>query len=140
MTNKFTPSVVAPLEEWDNTTDVIVWLIEQKKELQINEYADLVLEHMPEHQRGRIWDFLDEQGADLDGYISGEGKVRFSFIAEYKDDLVDPESGDKVEGYEVTVTKHFITEYQKKSQKFAAYLIRGCDRGDFEVIGEKLEA
>ena len=51
MANNFTPSVVAPLEEWDDTTDLIVWLVEQKTEYHLS-IPELALEELPERYHG----------------------------------------------------------------------------------------
>jgi hypothetical protein len=135
----FTPSVVAPLEEWDNTTDCIVWLIEQKEALHINKYTDLTLRELPEHIRGRIWETLEYQSATLDAYIENKGKARFTFTAEYKE-VTDPETGEKADGYEVDVTYQLFSDPKLRVQSYASYTVMGADREEFRVIAEKVEA
>ncbi len=140
--NSFTPSVVAPLESWDDTSDVIVFLIEQKEELHINQYADLVLEHLPEQYHGsRRFVTPENQSAQLEGYIAGKGKIRLEFTAEYRDDIVDAETGNQIEGYNVTVTRKFVNDWRSKPELFVSYVVAGSDRSDFAVISEvKAEA
>jgi hypothetical protein len=139
-TKKFTPSVTAPLENWDNTTDAIVWIIEQKQAFNITQYPDITLEQHPEHYRGNIYNFMETQSAELKGYITGRGEVRYILTAEYKDNLTDPETNETVEGYTVTVERRFLNHLKMFAEKFATYQIIGSDREEFKIINEKLEA
>ena len=139
MINNFTPSVVAPLEEWDDTTDVIVWLIENNQAYHLS-IPELSLEQFPEQKyNSRHFENLESQSADLEGWTEDHEKVRFTFDVEQKS-VVDPETGNEVEGFEVTVKKRSLRNLLAKQQKFASYIIAGCDRKEFAVISQKIEA
>lgn len=138
MTTKFTPSVVAPLEFWDDSTDSIVFLIEEKKELHVD-CAELALDQLPEQYHGsRRFVTPENCSADLEGWQNSK-EVRFSFTAKYAD-VVDPKTGEKCEGYNITVELKFLREIGSKKKQFGVYSIAGLDRRDFRVVSEKLEA
>ncbi len=133
MAKQFTPSVTAPIEEWDNTTDVIVWLIENIKEYQLT-ISDLLLEQNPEKRYGRCsYETLETQSAELTGWPLHGTKVKYKFTAELiyvkvPNAFEDGETGE-LEGYEITVLK---TE-NFKDQPYAKYIIVGSDRSDFRL-------
>jgi len=136
---QFTPSVVAPLETWDNTTDAIVWLIEQTPAFHV-ECAELALESLPEqYHASRRFVTPENMSADLEGWIKNKGKVHYLFSVDYTE-VTDPEADDKVEGYIVTVDVRYLGEFGSKAKRFAVYSIAGCDRSDFRLVSEKVEA
>ncbi|MGD6808519.1 MAG: hypothetical protein ACQCN3_02355 [Candidatus Bathyarchaeia archaeon] len=123
--DKFKPSVSADLEEWDNTTDAIMWLISKIPDYKL-ECAELRLETCPQ----KAWnshrlETLHSLKAKLEGYESCYVKATFVFNAELTYITVKDRSFKrgwseaigyiievvKVEesGEEKTVNKHFIT-------------------------------
>ena len=132
MSKKVSVSVYAELEEWDDTTDVIVWLVEQK-------YSDMTLprlelEDMPRAYR-HGYETLDRQVADLHGWKENK-KTWLRLEAEYLDDIEekDEETGEvyNVEGYRVTVEEVTV---QKK--KIAEFVVKGSDRDEFKIVKEE---
>jgi hypothetical protein len=129
--DKFKPSVSADLEEWDNTTDAIMWLISKIPDYKL-ECAELRLETCPQ----KAWnshrlETLHSLKAKLEGYESCYVKATFVFNAELTYITVKDRSFKrgwseaigyiievvKVEesGEEKTVNKHFITEQAAKT-------------------------
>ena len=131
---KMSITVLAELEEWDNTTDAIVWLIEQR--YFNTRLPKLRLETMPEYTRGGF-ENLGKQSADLEGYNKLLAlKIRLNFIAEYIDDIEEKEeeTGETytVEGYKITVS-----DITAQTRKIAEYTIKGTDRKEFSIVEEK---
>lgn len=127
------PTVIAELEDWDSTTDVIVWLIQKK-------YADVLrptleLEKTPKQKYNRNdFEFLTTQTATLDGSKIHEGvKLRFdAMYAELKDN-----DESVIDGYKVEVCMQEKEHF--RWIPIAKYTISGADREDFEIREEKTE-
>ena len=114
---------MAELEEWDDTSDVIVWLIEQCEEYHLS-CPELELRDLPTLSYRHNFDFLEEQKATLTGYTQEHSKVSFDFRAEYI------EIEDNSLGYKVTV--HKAGDTVKVFDK--TYIIHGENRKEFELI------
>jgi hypothetical protein len=131
----FTPSVTAPLEEWDNTTDAIIWLIENTPDYQLT-YSELVLEQNPEKRYGRCsFEPLESQSAELTGWPTHGRKVKYTLTAETcyvkaPDAFGDGEVGE-LEGYKITV--EMPNPVTLKKEPYKTYLIVGSDRSDFRL-------
>jgi hypothetical protein len=135
MVTNFIPSVTAPLECWDNTTDAIIWLIEQKTEYHLD-ISRLELEQLPEwNGRQGFWEFLESQTAELKGWPRPCGnKEYFKFYVEFTY-LVDPETGNETDGYTIAVEKK---DCAFKWQKFASYKVLGSSRDNFTILEESI--
>ena len=127
MSEKVSVSVYAELEEWDDTTDVIVWLVEQK-------YGDITLprlelSYMPRpHPRG--YENFSSQSADLTGWKEHK-KVRLRFEAKYLD-CVEEKDEMTDEGYRVTVW-----DITAQTKMVAEFVVKGSDRDEFKIVKEE---
>ena len=95
----------AEIEEWDDTTDVIMWIIEQDPTYHLS-CARLDLEVNPEQRYGRSsFETLDNQVAYLSGWTDKHEKVRFKFDAEVisiaNPTAEDPDAED--DGYAIEI-------------------------------------
>jgi hypothetical protein len=132
--NEFKPSVTAELEEWDETTDVIVWLIEQNEQFHLS-CPNLKLEQNPERHYGRSsYETLESQTADLTGYTKEHHKVKFTFTAEAAQIKVpEPDDPDaETDGYKITVEQQDPATYRNKP--FVKFTIKGYNRSNFEAL------
>jgi len=143
MTKKlgFRVTVVAELEEWDETTDAIVWLIEQR--FSDIEVPTLKLETTPsaKHYPHYSLEALDSQEAHLKGWRKHE-KVELDFLAEHVElpevPLEEGEEGYVEEGYKITVERDVaLTDFKHKTEKVAEYTIQGSNRHEFKIIKEE---
>jgi len=115
------------LEEWDDTTDVIMWIIEQK-------YADFFASTLEigtsPFDLGRITN-LDHQTAILKGWKEHK-QVELFFEAEYAEVEEEDIAGIVFEdGFKVSVES-----YPYRKQKIAEYLVEGTERKHFKIIKE----
>lgn len=124
------PSVLLEIDEWDDTTDAIVWLIEKKfSDVRLGE---LKLTDNPYGWRGITT--LEKQRARLEGWRD-HNKVYLAFYAEWVDLPEKEEEGwgtIYTEGYRVTVD-----DITAARQRIAEYTVKGRDRKEFEIIEEK---
>jgi len=128
-------TVLVELEEWDDTTDAIVWLIEQKfSDLQL---PKLKLEKAPAYG-GRLLEASDTQEAWLEAWTKENKKIRLDFYAEAIEIPEIPEKDEETgetfytHGYKITV--HDTTAQTKK---IGEYTIKGTDRKEFQIIKEE---
>jgi len=123
-------TVTVELEEWDDTTDAIVWLIEQK-------YSDLSLPKLEISKNPHTWrggiENLEDQNATLDAWTKDNQKICLDFIAEYAE-IPEKETGETYyeDGYKITVY-----EGKLRGKKLAEYTIKGTDRKEFQIIKEQ---
>jgi hypothetical protein len=142
------PTVKAALEDWDDTTDVIVWLVQ--KEFADITLATLELEDTPNLSYRHTFDYMDSQTATLEGWPPNHSKVEIRFDAEAVEiphnevpaDLaaaLELEADYNVDGYKVTVSKRDgDSRYTLGRWKpIAIYTIYGVDRTDFQIISKK---
>lgn len=126
--------MLAEIEEWDNTTDVIVWLIEKKfKKVSL---PTLKLQNCPrEVGHYRYWQQLESQEARLTGWI-GDKFVR-DFFAEQIE--IPCKNNGEIDGFRVTVEEDKIdpTTFKTITTKLAEYTIRGVDRSEFKIVSSK---
>jgi len=117
-------TVLAELEEWDDTTDVIVWLIEQR--FFNTTLPKLFLEKAPTHHL----ETLEIQSADLTGYNDKlHQKIHLNFVAEQ---IEIPLEGDIYEeGYKV-----IVNDITAQTRKIGEYTIKGTNRDEFEIIAD----
>jgi len=124
-------TVVVELEEWDDTTDAIVWLIEQK-------YSDLSCARLEIDKSPQTWrgiENLELQRATLTGWTKDHQKIEWEFTAEYAE---IPLEGDVYEeGYKVTIEKRYYEKNKFKRDKIGEYTIKGTDRKEFEIVREE---
>jgi hypothetical protein len=123
-------TVIVELEEWDDTTDAIVWLIEQK-------YSDLSLPKLEISKNPHTWrgiENLDSQSATLNAWTKDNQKICLDFIAEYAEIPESDEKGETwfLDGYKITVK-----EAGYKGKTLAEYTIKGTDRKEFQIIKEE---
>jgi len=124
-------TVMVELEEWDDTTDAIVWLIEQK-------YSDLSLPKLEISKNPYTWrgiENLEGQNAILHAWTKDSQKISLDFIAEYAEIPEPDEKGETwyLDGYKITVK-----EAGYKGKTLAEYTIKGTDRKQFQIIkGER---
>ena len=131
--NEFKPSVHVEIEEWDDTTDVIVWLIENVEDYHLS-CPKLELDEAPQQYHGsRRFETPNSQKAWLTGYTKEHHKARFIFYADFTQIKVSiPEDPDaEADGYLVVVKKEDETYHMKPYKK---YTVRGYDRATFEVV------
>jgi hypothetical protein len=133
--NQFKPSVSAQLEDWDDTTDSIVWLIENNEQFH-SSCPKLTLESTPERYGcSSRMSALDSQTATLTGYTAEHQKVKFEFTAEATQIQVpEPESKNgfaEADAYLVTVEKQDPESYRMKP--FAKFTVKGYDRSNFTL-------
>ena len=127
--NKFKPSVTAEIEEWDETTDAIVWLVEQKYHLSS---PRLAIDELPQQAYGRrYFETLEKQSALLTGYTPEHSKETYRIHAEltYIPES-DSESGDEIEVCKITVKKEVNYKYVPDAE----YTIKGANREEFEFV------
>ena len=132
--NKFKPSVHTELEEWDDTSDSIVWLIEQNADYHLS-CPKLELDEAPQQYHGsRRFETPQSQKATLTGYTKEHHKATFIFYTDFTQIKVptpeDPTA--EVDGYQIVVEKENSQTYKKES--FAKYTVKGYDRKSFEVF------
>jgi len=130
MSRKPYVTVLVELEDWDDTTDAIVWLIEEKFNDVIG--ADLTIDKSPYGWSGI--ENLEKQSGRLEGWKDRQRTVLY-FEAEYAEiPMGKDEQGEEIyqEGYKITV--HDVRYPAKKTE----YVIFGTHRKDFELVeGEK---
>lgn len=128
-------TVLAELEEWDNTTDVIVWLIE--REFKQVKCPTLKLQNCPrEVGMYRHWQQLESQKVRLTGSMYGKSFER-NFFAEQIE--IPCENNGEVDGFRVTVEEDKIDpiSFKTTTTKLAEYIIKGTDRTEFKIISNK---
>jgi len=130
------PRVLVELEEWDDTTDAIVWLIEERfKDVSLPE---LKIEEFPYTWEGI--ENLDEQRATLEGYRDNKG-VRIYFEAEYTEIPAgkDEQGEDMYEdGFKITVEERYrYTPEGLKPTTAFEYIVEGTSRKNFKLVEEK---
>jgi hypothetical protein len=124
-------TVMAALEEYDDTTDVLVWLIEQKYS-EVND-PTLEIDETPQLAWGRrTCECLSSQKGKLTGRNCKHEKVTLDFSAEVIDIPVGPDVWDC--GYRVEVTKTEWNGANFKTTKVGEYTIKGSNRNEFEII------
>ena len=117
-------TVLVELDDWDDTTDAIVWLVETK--FPKLTFARLELGENPYGWRGIK--NLEKQTATLTGWLDDE-KIEWEFTAEYCE---IPLEGDVYEeGYRITIEKRYYDKGYKR-QKLAEYIIKGTNRKNFQ--------
>jgi hypothetical protein len=139
--NEFKPSVHTEIEEWDDTTDVIMWVIEQTEEYHLS-CSKLELDEQPSQRYNRSsFETLQSQKATLTGYTKEHHKVKFVFYADVIQIKVpepDPKDGfAEVDGYEILVEKEDPETCRMKP--FTRFTVKGYDRSTFEKF-QVLEA
>ena len=123
----------AELEEWDDTTDLIVWLIETSEEYHLS-CPELTLDENPEHRYSRgSYETLESQKAWLEGWSKEHHKEQITFhvkqimIKKPTSEELDAE----VDGYEVIVEKR-AADFKK--YQISKFQVEGYDRKTFRRI------
>lgn len=146
---KSKPKVYVEIEDYDDTTDSIIWLIQQRYP-QIADYEPLILEETPEKKFHSPYFYaLDRQTAKTfpsadqmtfySGYIEFDDRKELEDYAKIHhltldEDFLDGLEEDSVfEGYLVTVTKRRVSLSDKQE---GLYLIFGIDRNEFKIVAE----
>ena len=132
MSKKVSVSVYAELEEWDDTTDVIVWLVGQK-------YGDvsiprLELSYMPRAYR-HGYENLSSQSADFTGWKEHKKvRVRFEVVNIYDIKEKDEKTGEvyDVEGYRI-----IVWDKTAQTKMVAVFVVKGSDRDEFKIVKEE---
>lgn len=134
--NEFKPSVTASLEEWDDTTDVIMWVIEQKEIYHLTDPRLELDEHPTQRYNRNRYETLESQKATLTGYTKEYLKVKYNFYADVIQIKVpEPDSAigfAEADGYEIFVEKKDPETYRMKS--FERFTVKGYDRSNFELF------
>jgi len=131
--NEFKPSVHTELEDWDDTSDSIVWIIENIEDYHLT-CPKLELDEAPQQYHGSSrFETPTSQKATLTGWTKEHHKVLFVFYADFTEiPNVDGVDG-AVDGYIVTVEKEDETHpYRMKPYK--KYTVKGYDRKSFEIV------
>jgi len=132
--NEFKPSVHTELEDWDDTSDSIVWTIENCEEYHLSN-PKLELDEAPQQYHGsHRFETPQSQKATLTGWTKEYHKVTFVFYADFTQ-IKAPTPEDptaEVDGYLIVVEKENPVTY--KREPFAEYTVKGYDRKSFEVI------
>lgn len=147
---KHIPSIYVEIEDYDDTTDSIVWLI-QHRYPKIADYEPLILEETPEKKFHSPYFYaLDRQTAKT--FPSADQMTFYSEYIEFDDrkeledyakiqhltldeDFLDGLEEDSVfEGYLVTVHQRTQTSFTKQ---IGLYLMFGVDREEFKVVAEQ---
>jgi hypothetical protein len=125
------PTILVPLEEWDDTTDVILYVYQQKYSSLFKNTPTITLDNIPERaSRYGNYEALENQRAEVTGSSHDYSRIVFTFDANIED-LEDSY------GYTITVKKQNPVNHYKL-EKIAQYTIKGESREEFEIIKEQL--
>jgi len=148
---KSKPQVYVEIEDYDDTTDSIIWLIQQRYP-QIAQQEILLLDEPPEQKlhspsfktlieqtAKTVFTAVDDQMIFHAGQVEFEGKNELETYTKLqnftldKDFLNSFDAEDVFEGYLVTVTKRGVSLSDKQEW---LYLIFGIDRNEFKIVAE----
>ena len=127
ITNGCPPTILVPIEEWDETTDAIIWLYQQKYQQNLNLHSiTFTLDEMPTAR-----ETLQEQCAEIKGLNSKNLERVFLMF----DAVLTEVDDENVYGYKIQVrTLNPVTfRYEKEKE----YTIKGENREEFEIIKEQ---
>ena len=148
---KSKPKVYVEIEDYDDTTDSIIWLIQQRYP-QIAQQEILLLDDSPEQKlhspsfyvlseqtAKTVFTAVEDQMIFHAEPVEFEGKNELETYAKLqnftldKDFLNSFDAEDVFEGYLVTVTKRRVLLSDKQE---GLYLIFGIDREEFKIVAE----
>ena len=133
--NEFKPTVATEIKEWDDTTAVIMWIIEQSKIYHLS-CPKLELDEQPTQRYNRnSYETLQNQKATLTGYTKEHLKVKYAFYADVIQIKVsEPDSDDgfaEADGYEILVEKEDPVTFRMKAVE--RFTVKGYDRSNFDL-------